>query len=188
MTSRRRWLLFAAAAVTLGLIVTVTVLSATDVYLHGRYERSAGFNVWGYRGPSVGRKKTGEYRLFNDRWYQRGNKTENNCGLWIVRDGMGQEVHRDTRGTRLESGDEIHLGLAVVKVTIVPAADDGEDDRTVVFVAGNVPAPSVVPPRPAPPVKDEMVPPPPPKTLMSLAPFLRKRFTTAAKNSTWPPL
>jgi len=60
-------------------------------------------------------KKTGEYRLFNDRWYQRGNKTENNCGLWIVRDGMGQEVHRDTRGTRLEPGDEIHLGKAVVK-------------------------------------------------------------------------
>jgi hypothetical protein len=63
-------------------------------------------------------KKTGEYRLFNDRWYQRGNKAENNCGLWIVRDGMGQEVHRDTRGTRLLPGDEIHLGKAVVKFQI----------------------------------------------------------------------
>jgi hypothetical protein len=63
-------------------------------------------------------KKTGEYRLFNDRWYQRGNKTENNCGLWIVRDGMGQEVHRDTRGTRLLPGDEIHLGKAVVKFQV----------------------------------------------------------------------
>jgi hypothetical protein len=63
-------------------------------------------------------KKTGEYRLFNDRWYKRGNKTENNCGLWIVRDGMGQEVHRDTRGTRLLPGDEIHLGKAVVKFQI----------------------------------------------------------------------
>jgi hypothetical protein len=60
-------------------------------------------------------KKTGEYRLFNDRWYKRGNKAENHCGLWIVRDGMGQEVHRDTRGTRLLPGDEIHLGKAVVK-------------------------------------------------------------------------
>lgn len=59
--------------------------------------------------------KTGEYRLFNDRWYKRGNKSEENCGLWIVRDGMGQEVHRDTRGTRLLPGDEIHLGKAVVK-------------------------------------------------------------------------
>jgi len=63
-------------------------------------------------------KKTGEYRLFNDRWYQRGNKTENNCGLWIVRDGMGQEVHRDTRGTRLLPGDEIHLGKAVLKFQV----------------------------------------------------------------------
>ncbi len=63
-------------------------------------------------------KKTGEYRLFNDRWYKRGNKAENNCGLWIVRDGMGQEVHRDTRGTRLLPGDEIHLGKAVVKFQV----------------------------------------------------------------------
>lgn len=60
-------------------------------------------------------KKTGEYRLFNDRWYHRGDKAENNSGLWIVRDGMGQEVHRDTRGTRLLPDDEIHLGKAVVK-------------------------------------------------------------------------
>ncbi|HYL37590.1 MAG TPA: FHA domain-containing protein [Bryobacteraceae bacterium] len=63
-------------------------------------------------------KRTGEYRLFNDRWYKRGHKAENNCGLWIVRDGLGQEVHRDTRGTRLLPGDEIHLGKAVVKFQI----------------------------------------------------------------------
>jgi hypothetical protein len=60
-------------------------------------------------------KKTGEYRLFNDRWYKRGDKAENNCGLWIIRDGMGQEVHRDTRGTKLLAGDEIHLGKVVLK-------------------------------------------------------------------------
>ena len=60
-------------------------------------------------------KAADEYRLYNDRWYTRGNKTENNCGIWIVRDGMGQEVHRDTRGTKLEPGDEIHFGKAVVE-------------------------------------------------------------------------
>ena len=60
-------------------------------------------------------KKTGEYRLFNDRWYKRGDKAGSNCGLWIVRDGLGQEVHRDARGTRLLPGDEIHLGKAVLK-------------------------------------------------------------------------
>ncbi len=53
---------------------------------------------------------SGEYRLFNDRWYQRGAE----CGTWIVRDGMSQEVHRNARGTKLEPGDEIHFGKAVV--------------------------------------------------------------------------
>jgi hypothetical protein len=53
---------------------------------------------------------SGEYRLFNDRWYQRGG----DCGTWIVRDGMCQEVHRNARGTKLEPGDEIHFGKAVV--------------------------------------------------------------------------
>lgn len=53
---------------------------------------------------------SGEYRLFNDRWYERGAE----CGTWIVRGGMSQEVHRTPRGTRLEPGDEIHFGRAVV--------------------------------------------------------------------------
>ena len=52
----------------------------------------------------------GEYRIFNDRLYPRGTE----CGIWIVRDGMSREVHRDTRGTRLETGDEIHIGRAVI--------------------------------------------------------------------------
>jgi hypothetical protein len=60
-------------------------------------------------------RDTDEYRLYNDRWYKRGDKTNEHCGIWIVRDGMGQEVHRDTRGTRLENGDEIHFGKAVVE-------------------------------------------------------------------------
>jgi len=55
-------------------------------------------------------RATGEYRLFNDRWYPRGAE----CGTWIVRDGISHEVHRDSRGTRLEHGDEIHFGRAVV--------------------------------------------------------------------------
>ncbi len=53
---------------------------------------------------------TGEYRLFNDRWYARGT----DCGTRIVRNGVSLEVHRDTRGTRLEPGDQIHLGRAIV--------------------------------------------------------------------------
>jgi hypothetical protein len=56
-------------------------------------------------------KTAREYRLFNDRWYPLGS---HDCGIWIVRDGLSQEVHRNSRGTRLEPGDEIHFGLAVV--------------------------------------------------------------------------
>jgi hypothetical protein len=55
-------------------------------------------------------RATGEYRLFNDRWYARGG----DCGTWVVRDGMSHEVHRTARGTKLEPGDEIHFGKAVV--------------------------------------------------------------------------
>jgi hypothetical protein len=57
-------------------------------------------------------RAAGEYRLFNDRWYERG--PQGDCATWIVRDGMSQEVHRTSRGTRLEPGDEIHFGKAVV--------------------------------------------------------------------------
>lgn len=56
-------------------------------------------------------KTTGEYRLFNDRWYKLGSP---DCATWIVRDGLSHEVHRNTRGVRLEAGDEIHFGQAVV--------------------------------------------------------------------------
>jgi hypothetical protein len=55
--------------------------------------------------------KTGECRIFNDRNY----KGEANCGIWIVRDGLSQPVHRGTRGTLLRSADEIHLGRAVLR-------------------------------------------------------------------------
>ncbi len=57
-------------------------------------------------------RATGEHRLFNDRWYERGPKAD--CATWIIRDGMSQEVHRTARGTKLEAGDEIHFGKAVV--------------------------------------------------------------------------
>jgi hypothetical protein len=59
-------------------------------------------------------KVTGEYRLFNDRWLARGERDTQECGTWIVRDGLSLEVHRDSRGARLEPGDEIHFGRAVV--------------------------------------------------------------------------
>jgi hypothetical protein len=60
-------------------------------------------------------KRTGEYRLFNDRVYNGTCKGVSNCGLWIIRDGLSHAVHRDTRGARLRHGDEVQLGNAVVR-------------------------------------------------------------------------
>ncbi|HTT63486.1 MAG TPA: FHA domain-containing protein [Bryobacteraceae bacterium] len=65
-------------------------------------------------------KASGEYRLYNDRWYQLGS---HDCGTWIVRDGMSLEVHRNGRGTKLEPGDEIHFGLAVVEFQLTATPD-----------------------------------------------------------------
>ena len=58
-------------------------------------------------------EERGEYRLFNDR-----NDNGAGCGLWIMRDGRSQAVHRDARGVRLLPGDEIHLGSAVIRFTL----------------------------------------------------------------------
>jgi hypothetical protein len=60
-------------------------------------------------------KAAGEYRIFNDRWYQRDQGGAPDCGIRIVRDGLSQEVHRTARGTKLEQGDEIHFGRAVAR-------------------------------------------------------------------------
>ena len=44
--------------------VALSTLLAADLYFHHRAERFAGdVNVWGYRGPTVGRKRPGEHRL-----------------------------------------------------------------------------------------------------------------------------
>jgi hypothetical protein len=61
-------------------------------------------------------KKTGEYRLYNDRWYPHSKKHD--CGLWIIRDGLSQEVPRTARGVKLQPGDEIQLGQAVVRFLV----------------------------------------------------------------------
>lgn len=61
--SRTRRFVYAIVAIAIALAVSVVALLAVDVYLHHKFERSAGFNVWGYRGPVAGRKKADEYRV-----------------------------------------------------------------------------------------------------------------------------
>jgi lysophospholipase L1-like esterase len=63
MTSIRRRVLFAVAAAVIAVIGATATLLAVDVYLHGRYQQSGGFNVWGYRGTPVRRKQPGEFRI-----------------------------------------------------------------------------------------------------------------------------
>jgi hypothetical protein len=58
----------------------------------------------------IAQKNSGEYRLYNDRWYKGAN-----CGLWILRDGLSQPVHRGDRGFLLLPGDEIHAGRAAMR-------------------------------------------------------------------------
>jgi len=59
---------------------------------------------------ALAQRKSREYRIFNDRWYKGAN-----CGLWILRDGLSQPVHRGDRGLVLRAGDEIHAGRAIIK-------------------------------------------------------------------------
>ncbi len=61
--SRRRRVVFATTAVALAIGLPGCALLAVDVYLHGKYQTSAGYNVWGYRGPVAGRKRPGEIRI-----------------------------------------------------------------------------------------------------------------------------
>jgi hypothetical protein len=64
-TRRRRKLIYltVAAIALLLVLIPLGALLALDVYLHHRVQYDAGVNVWGYRGPTVGRKKPGEVRV-----------------------------------------------------------------------------------------------------------------------------
>jgi GDSL-like Lipase/Acylhydrolase family len=59
----RRRLWFALGAAALGAILALSALLAVDLYAHHRFERRLLYNVWGFRGPTVGRKQPGEYRI-----------------------------------------------------------------------------------------------------------------------------
>jgi hypothetical protein len=58
-----RRVLFVAVAVAIASVAAGASLFAVDLYLHHRASRSAGLNLWGYRGPVVGRKQPGETRI-----------------------------------------------------------------------------------------------------------------------------
>jgi lysophospholipase L1-like esterase len=63
MTGRLRRVVFAASAFVMASVLGVIALFGLDLYLHKRAERSAGLNMWGYRGPAAARKQPGEIRV-----------------------------------------------------------------------------------------------------------------------------
>jgi hypothetical protein len=58
---RRAW--FALAAITFSVVSTLAFVFGIDLYLHHKFLRTGGYNVWGYRGPAVDKKQPGETRL-----------------------------------------------------------------------------------------------------------------------------
>jgi hypothetical protein len=54
---------FAVAAIAASTLLTIGLVLGLDVYLHHRFARTGGYNVWGYRGDTIGRKAPGELRL-----------------------------------------------------------------------------------------------------------------------------
>ena len=60
---RGRMLAFAAVAGAGGVILGLTALLMLDLWVHRKFDQAAGLNIWGYRGPTVGRKAGGEYRV-----------------------------------------------------------------------------------------------------------------------------
>src|SRR4051812_21414965 len=55
--------MFGVASIGLTVALAIVTLLLIDIYLHGKFQRSAGLNVWGYRGPVVSRKAPGEFRI-----------------------------------------------------------------------------------------------------------------------------
>src|SRR5262245_266246 len=62
MSRRRRWT-FVALALTGSIVMPLTALLAADAFLHTRFQRTGGVNIWGYRGPIARAKQPGERRV-----------------------------------------------------------------------------------------------------------------------------
>jgi hypothetical protein len=62
-TNWTRRLCFAACAIIAGTMLPLAAITAVDVHLHHKFERGVLYNVWGYRGPTLGAKSRGEYRV-----------------------------------------------------------------------------------------------------------------------------
>jgi len=103
----------------------VNIGRGTEVYREGSglaRRNDIAFGEHDDTGRSVSREhahvlysqESGEARLVNDRIY----KGEGNCGTYIIRNGFAMAVHRNARGTVLQSGDQIQLGQALLRYRV----------------------------------------------------------------------
>lgn len=58
-----RKLAFALGAIALSTFGTVASVAGLDLYMHARYARGGGYNIWGYRGAPLGAKPSGGRRI-----------------------------------------------------------------------------------------------------------------------------
>ncbi len=61
--TRRRKVAFALVAAGLSIVAVLGVLVGLDLYVNRKFLESGGVNIWGYRGPALGRKQPGERRI-----------------------------------------------------------------------------------------------------------------------------
>jgi hypothetical protein len=102
--SRRRKAAYGALVALFAIAVCGGAVLAGDVYLHQRVQNLAGVNVWGYRGPTVGRKKPGEIRAV-----VLGGSTAFGYGLpWDQ--GFPYYLERDLRARGGERYSVVNLG------------------------------------------------------------------------------
>src|SRR5260370_31245129 len=50
-------------------------------------------------------KRISEYRIYNDRWYKPGAKSEGGCGLLLIPDGLRPRWHRNARAPKQQAGE-----------------------------------------------------------------------------------
>lgn len=81
-------------------VISVSALLGVDLYLHHKH----GVNLWGYRGPAVGKKQPGEQRIA-----VLGGSTTWGFGLSAGQDFPGQLQHRFTDRARTEGGPPINV-------------------------------------------------------------------------------
>src|SRR5262245_24603613 len=62
LTGRQRRV-FALVTIVLALVAASAAMLLLDIYAHHRQANTAAINVWGYRGPTAGRKQRDERRI-----------------------------------------------------------------------------------------------------------------------------